>query len=236
MWGRQLLFFYENKAMVICGTANLIKCFYLDWRSYANWGHIKSVAENTFPLHSSGKTVNDKPRKRQMWDIGWHRGIPIFRIFTFSNVSGKMRPPDIFIASGATKSHFMEVFEKLRIHVALAQILMALSQIGNLMENTVHSWNAWNDSFSFRTFRSYPNVCLCRKELLCGRSQLWHPFAHILCVTPRLHWQMVTSISFMKHNQQTNPKPNHQKTYQLVNACWIFSLYHMIWNRLSHFS
>ena len=220
--------------MLICGTASLIKYFYLDWRSYANWGHIKSVAENTFPLHSSGKTVNDKPRKRQMWDIGWHRGIPIFRIFTFSNVSGKMRPPDIFISSGATKSHFMKVFKKLRFHVAFVEILMALSQIGNTIGNMGISWktrsipgDAWNDSFSFRTFRSYPNVCLCRKELLCGRSQLWHPFAHILCVTPRLHWQMVTSISFMKHNQQTNPKPNHQKTFQLVYVwfgCWIFSL------------
>ena len=156
------------KAMSICWTANLIKYFYLDLRSYANWGHIKSVAENTFPLHSSGKTVNDKPRKRQMWDIGWHRGIPIFRIFTFSNVSWKMRPPDIVIASGATKSHFMEVFEKLRIHVALAQILMALSQIGNLMENTVHSWKCvkWQLFFPYVPFLS---KCL----LVSERATLW---------------------------------------------------------------
>ena len=187
---------------------------------------ILKVWPSTLPLHSSGKTVNDKPRKRQMWDIGWHRGIPIFRIFTFSNVSGKMRPPDIFISSGATKSHFMKVFKKLRIHVGLYKSWWLWARLETWKTRSIPG-DAWNDSFSFRTFRSYPNVCLCRKELLCGRSQLWHPFAHILCVTPRLHWQMVTSISFMKHNQQTDPKPNHQKTNQLVLVwfgCWILSL------------
>ena len=111
------------------------------------------------------------------------------------------------------------------------------------LETLLETWktrsipgDAWNDSFSFRTFRSYPNVCLCRKELLCGRSQLWHPFAHILCVTPRLHWQMVTSISFMKHNQQTNPKPNHQKTNQTgVRVVWVLNFLTLTYDLKSSF-
>ena len=132
---------------------------------------ILKVWPSTLPLHSSGKTVNDKPRKRQMWDIGWHRGIPIFRIFTFSDVSGKMRPPDIFISSGATKSHFMKVFKKLRFHVAFVEILMALSQIGNTtgnMENTVHSWWCvkWQLFFPYVPFLS---KCL----LVSERATLW---------------------------------------------------------------
>ena len=218
--------------MWICGTANLIKYFYLDWRSYANWGHIKSVAENTFPLHSSGKTMNDKPRKCEI--LGDTEAFQYSGYLHFQMYLERWDHLTYSFQAVPQNHIFMEVFKKLRFHVAFVEILMALSQIGNTIGNMGISWktrsipgDAWNDSFSFRTFRSYPNVCLCRKELLCGRSQLWHPFAHILCVTPRLHWQMVTSISFMKHNQQTNPKPNHQKTFQLVYVwfgCWIFSL------------
>ena len=98
---------------------------------------ILKVWPSTLPLHSSGKTVNDKPRKRQMWDIGWHRGIPIFRIFTFSNVSGKMRPPDIFISSGATKSHFMKVFKKLRFHEAFQEIWWLWARLETRLETWV---------------------------------------------------------------------------------------------------
>ena len=117
-----------------------------------------------------------------------------------------MRPPDIFIASGATKSHFMEVFEKLRIHVGLEQILMALSQIKNLMENTVHSWKCvkWQLFFPYVPFLS---KCL----LVSERATLWKistvtsVCSHPLCDTQT---PLTDGDLNLFHEAQPAKKPN----------------------------